>query len=90
MYRAFTPSGLAFVSVAIRSLAPFRAEPPRLLFEVKPGVYDSTVPVRGWDVSADGQHFLLVKPIAPTDKPVTVMHVVLNWAEELKRLVPAK
>ena len=90
LYRGFTPSGPGFVSAAIRSLSPFRAEPPRLLFESKPGEYDSTVPVRGWDVSADGQRFLLARPIAPTDKPVTVMHVVLNWAEDLKRLVPTK
>ena len=88
LYRAFTPSGLAFLSAEIRSLSPFRTDPPRLLFEAKAGEYDSTVPIRGWDVSADGQRFLVVRPIAPTDKPVTVMHVVLNWAEELKRLVP--
>jgi Tol biopolymer transport system component len=90
LYRAFTPSGLAFFSAAIRSLSPFRTDPPRLLFEAKPGEYDSTAPVRGWDVSADGQRFLLLRPMASTDKPVTVMHVVLNWAEELKRLVPTK
>ena len=47
-----------------------------------------TAPVRSWDVSADGQRFLLRDPIESTDKPVTAMHVVLNWAEELKRLVP--
>jgi hypothetical protein len=31
-----------------------------------------------------------LRPVASTDKPVTAMHVVLNWTEELKRLVPAK
>jgi hypothetical protein len=41
-------------------------------------------------VSADGQRFLLARPVAQTDKPATVMHIVLNWGEELKRLVPAK
>ena len=35
---------------------------------------------------ADGKRFLLVKPGPLTDKPVTAMHVVLNWTEELKRL----
>ena len=47
------------------------------------------MPERSWDVSADGKRFLLVKPGPLTDKPVTMMHVVLNWAEELKRLAPA-
>lgn len=44
--------------------------------------------VRGWDVSADGQRFLLLRNVESTDKPVTEMHVVLNRAEELKRSVP--
>ena len=77
-------------STAIRSLSPFLADTPRLLFELKAGEYDSTSPVRSWSVSADGQRFLLSRFIESTDKPVTMMHVVLNWAEELKRLVPAK
>jgi Tol biopolymer transport system component len=90
LYRGFTSSGMAFFSASVRSLSPFQVDTPRLLFETKFGEYDSTGPTRGWDVSADGQRFLLVRPVAPTDKPVTVMHVVLNWTEELKRLVPAK
>jgi hypothetical protein len=48
------------------------------------------MPVRGWDVSADGQRFLLARPIASTDPPVTTIQVVLNWTEELKRRVPPK
>jgi hypothetical protein len=56
------------------------------MFEAKGGTYDSTAPDRAWDVSADAQRFLLSRRIPSTDKPVTVMHVVLNWSEELKRL----
>jgi serine/threonine protein kinase/Tol biopolymer transport system component len=77
-------------STPIRSLSPFLAGTPRLLFELKAGEYDSTSPVRSWSAAADSQRFLLSRFIASTDKPVSVMHVVLNWAEELKRLVPAK
>jgi hypothetical protein len=51
--------------------------------------YGRGTPV-GLDVSADGQRFLLLRNVASTDKPVTEMHVVLNWTEELKRLAPAK
>jgi len=39
---------------------------------------------------AGGTRLLLLRPAESSDKPVTVMHVVLNWTEELKRLVPAK
>ena len=78
------------LSSTIRSLAPFRADPPRLLFESKFGEYDSTAPERSWDVSADGERMLMLQRVASTDKPVTVLHVVLNWAEELRQRVPAK
>ncbi len=77
-------------STPIRSLSPFLAGTPRLLFELKAGAYDSTAPVRSWSATADGQRFLLSRFIESIDQPVSVMHVVLNWAEELKPLVPAR
>jgi serine/threonine-protein kinase len=48
---------------------------------------------RTYDVSADGQRFLLLKDAPTPDgrKPAAPeLHVVLNWHEELKRLVPVK
>ena len=48
---------------------------------------------RHYDVSLDGQRFLLLKdvPQAGTAKPAAPeIHIVLNWAEELTRLVPVK
>jgi serine/threonine-protein kinase len=90
LYRSGTLEHQQFFSAAIRSLSPFQADAPRLLFEAKFGEYESTAPTRSWDVSADGQRFLLLRPVPSTDKPVTVMHVVLSWTDELKRLVPAK
>jgi len=73
-----------FLSATIRSLSPFRVDPPRLLFATK-GEYDSTSPIRSWNVSADGERFLLSRFAESTDKPVTAIHVVLDWAEGLKR-----
>jgi hypothetical protein len=90
LYRAFTPSSQRFFSAAVRSVSPFQVDAPRLLFEAKAGDYESTLPDRSWDVTADGQRFLLLRPTESPDKPVTVLHVVLNWAEELTRLVPTK
>jgi len=78
-----------FYSVAIRSLSPFRADVPRLLFEAPPGEYLGTVPIRGWDITADGQRFLLRRPTGSTDPPVTTIQVVQSWLEELKRRVPS-
>jgi hypothetical protein len=88
LYRSFTPEGgQLFFSAAVLSLGPFRTEPPRLMFQAKTFEYDTTAPERSWDVSADGKRFLLVKTAPVTDKPVTAMHVVLNWSQELERLV---
>jgi eukaryotic-like serine/threonine-protein kinase len=88
LYRSFTSDGQQlFLSAAVSSLAPFRTAPPRMMFQAKMGEYDTTAPERSWDVSADGKRFLLVKPSPSTDKPVSTIQVVLNWTEELKRLV---
>jgi len=86
LYQSGTFESQQFFSAAIRSVSPFSADPPRLLFEAKAGTYDSTSPIRSWSVSADAQRFLLER-FEFTDKPVTSMHVVLNWTDELTRLV---
>ncbi len=44
------------------------------------------------DISEDGQRFLITKDDAlmPESSKFDEISVVLNWTEELKRLVPAK
>jgi len=90
LYRSETADRHQVLSAAIRSLSPFRVDPPRLLFDSPLGLYDSTAPGRSWDISADGQRFLLAQVVPSTDKPVTALHVVLNWTEELKRVTGAR
>ena len=88
-YRSQTPDRQQFFSAAVTSVAPFRIDAPRLMFDNKTFEYDNTVPIRSWNVSPDGQRFLLLRFAPSTDKPVTSMHVVLNWTEELKRRTSA-
>ncbi len=38
-------------------------------------------------VTSDGQRFLLIEPVKGKSEPI---HVILNWFEELKRLVPTE
>ena len=57
-------------------------EVPRILFE---GNYLNIAGVE-YDVSPDGQRFLLLKPIEESS-PRTQLNVVTNWFEELKRKV---
>ena len=60
---------------------------PRLLFE-RPG-YSPGGPTRSYDLSIDGQRFLMVKLEERKPAPVMEMTLVQNWFEELKRLVPS-
>jgi serine/threonine-protein kinase len=88
LFRGATPTTMPTMSVTIdASTAVLRAGVPRTLFESKSGEYDRTVPDRAWDATPDGQRMLLVRNEASGDKPVTSLHVVLNWTDELKRRV---
>jgi Tol biopolymer transport system component len=57
---------------------------PRVLFE-GPYLYGSTVALPNYDVSADGQRFLMVK----SEAAVAHLNVVQNWFSELARRAPA-
>jgi hypothetical protein len=41
-----------------------------------------------YDVSRNGQRFLMLQPVGQKEAAVTEIHVVLNWAEDLRRLAP--
>ena len=58
---------------------------PQLLFELKDYALDV---IRNFDISPDGERFLMVKPIEGQTKPRAV--VVLNWFDELERLLPTQ
>jgi Tol biopolymer transport system component len=60
---------------------------PRFLFE-KSG-FNRAYPIRAYDLSRDGQRFLMVKFENRKPTPVTEMVLIQNWFEELKRLVPS-
>ncbi len=47
-------------------------------------------PLRGYDVSQDGQRFLMIKEMDPITQAPAGVVIVVNWHEELKRLVPTR
>ena len=68
------------------SLPSFSAGKPRMLFD---GPYlPTTASLPFYDVSPDGQRFLMLKPVESQASAPTQINVVLNWFEELKRRVP--
>jgi Tol biopolymer transport system component len=82
----FYRSGDKMMAVDIATQPGFSASTPRMLFE---GVFDREWgPVTDYDVSPDGQRFLMVKPAEREQARPTQINVVLNWFEELKRRVP--
>jgi hypothetical protein len=73
-------------AVDVQSGSGFAVSKPRLLFE-KIG-YGTNAPVRSWDISLDGQRFLMVKLEERKPQPITEMIFIQNWFEELKSLFP--
>ena len=57
-------------------------------------VFIGSVASRTYDISPDGQRFLMIKDNAPADQTATAtpasMVVVVNWVKELKAHVGAK
>jgi len=60
---------------------------PHPLFEVG---FDSGGPLRGYDITPDGERFIFKTPpeTDPDTPPVRQLQVVLNWFDELERLAP--
>jgi serine/threonine-protein kinase len=82
----FYRSGDRMMAVEIATEPAFSAGRPRVLFEGQYLISPAGTP--NYDISSDGQRFLLVKPLEQQVQP-TQINVVLNWGEELKRRVPA-
>jgi eukaryotic-like serine/threonine-protein kinase len=75
------------MAVAVTTEPTLKFGTARKLFS---GTYSMNAPARGWDVSGDGQRFILLQPRAQTPDVINEITVVENWIEELKRLVPAR
>jgi Tol biopolymer transport system component len=82
----FYRSGDKMMVVDIATQPGFTAGKPRILFE---GRYElSPVQNANYDISPDGQRFLMLKSSEQEQAAPTQINVVLNWFEELKRRVP--
>jgi serine/threonine protein kinase/Tol biopolymer transport system component len=82
----FYRSGNKMMAVEITTQPSFALDNPRMLFEgpyaLSPGTSSN------YDVSPDGQRFLMLRPSEQTQTAQTQINVVLNWFEELKQKVP--
>jgi serine/threonine-protein kinase len=83
----FYRSGDAMMAVEVTTNPVLSASKPRRLFEQPYELSSALWP--DYDVSPDGQRFLMVKMVDESEAPAQI-NVVLNWFDELKRLVPPK
>jgi serine/threonine-protein kinase len=81
----FYRNGGAMMVVGIKTEPTFTGGSPVVLFT---GRYTSGRPVANYDISPDGQRFLMIKAAEEEEGQQGQINVVLNWFEELKRLVP--
>jgi eukaryotic-like serine/threonine-protein kinase len=85
----FYRSGDMMMAAAITTQPRFSAGKPKVLFAGQFEPSPSPVPNANYDVSPDGQRFLMVKP-GGRDQAPTQINVVPNWFDELKRKVPTR
>ncbi len=84
----FYRQGNQMMAVTVRTETDFSAENPRVLFE---GAYLSNFfYTADYDVTPDGQRFVMIQPLEQSKSGPLEINVVLNWFEELKRLVPSQ
>jgi len=83
----FYRSGDKMMAATIETKPVFAAAKPKLLFEghYLAGTY---VLMQNYDVSSDGQRFLMVKASEQETAP-TQLNLILNWSDELRKRVPA-
>ena len=82
----FYRSGNKMLAVEVTTQPNFSAGQPHVLFERQ---YVAVPPLQAgaeYDVSPDGQRFLMVKQTEQAGAPINVM---LNWPEDMKRRAPA-
>jgi hypothetical protein len=73
------------MSVPVLPGSTFSFGNPQVLFD---GPYLAPANGRTYDAAADGQRFLMIKETAIDRSSSRQVVVVLNWDQELKRLVP--
>jgi Tol biopolymer transport system component len=72
-------------AVDVRPGTKFSPGKPRLLFQTQKFGVSMDIPC--WDISQDGQRFLMVKREERPSRPIREMILIQNWFEELKQKI---
>jgi serine/threonine-protein kinase len=79
----FYRNGDKMMAVAVTTSPDVRLSPPHLLFEGR-YAFGSGITIANYDVTHDGQRFIMVKDEAGAAR----LNVVLNWFDDLARVAP--
>jgi len=78
-------------AVAVAPGPPLKVGVPRPVFNLPENTMFAAPPWRGYNVSADGKHFLTTRTRPrPPEPPLTEIQLTFNWREELRSKVPVK
>jgi eukaryotic-like serine/threonine-protein kinase len=80
----FYRNGDEMLAVAVSTTNAFNTSAPHVLFRGRFDTFDWNA---DYDVTADGQHFLMVRPLEATSQ--SPLNVVVNWFSDLNRLAPS-
>jgi len=83
----FYRNGDRMMSVDVNTAQGFASGKPRVLFTGRYRTSSNWWARPNYDISADGQRFLMLRNVGGDSAPPTDVAVVLNWAAELRRLV---
>jgi serine/threonine-protein kinase len=84
-----SPTG-ALMRVGVERAASWAATTPTMLLKDGSVMTPGNNLGRNYDISPDGQRFLVVKPVSASNAPPPQLIVVQHFDEMLKRLVPVK
>jgi hypothetical protein len=81
-HELFYRNGNKMMAVSVSTGAELISSPPRILFDQR-YAFGANVTLANYDVSADGQRFVMVKDDPGSGR----LNMVLNWFDELTRLM---
>ena len=88
-----TPDRRTVMAAEVSYAPSFKIDVPASVFKAivsNTGLSNSGSYNFNWDVAADGKKFLLATVATQDNVPQPPISVVLNWQEELKRMVPTR
>ena len=86
----FLDAGSNLMRVAVPKGSSFTPGPPAQILGTLAARFFTAGPGRTYDVSRDGQRFLMIRTGAAAEQASANIVVAMNWIEELNRLVPTR